>query len=117
MEEEYIPVLISGAAVQMTFGLKNYMMDYFPKIHIIRKEYTLHVDKETYYGHVSHNGVYISWTHFLEGYDDYTDSINVGLHEMAHAVSYDLFLGETDLHDVKFKDRLNGYTKEGAKIY
>ena len=26
VEEEYIPVLISGAAVQMTFGLRNYLM-------------------------------------------------------------------------------------------
>lgn len=28
-EEEYIPVVISGAAVQVTFGLKNFLMDYF----------------------------------------------------------------------------------------
>ena len=117
VEEEYIPVLISGAAVQMTFGLTNYLMDYFPVIHIIRKEYVLNVDKETYYGHVSRNGIYISWSSFLEGYEDYGDSVNVGLHEMAHAVSYDIFLGHEDREDYQFKQRLQKFSKEGTLIF
>ncbi|HEV7780456.1 MAG TPA: zinc-dependent peptidase, partial [Chitinophagaceae bacterium] len=117
VEEEYIPVLVSGAAVQMTFGLANYQMDYFPVIHIIRKEYVLNVDQETYYGHVSKSGIYISWSSFLEGYSDYADSVNVGLHEMAHAVSYDLFLGEQDRHDEAFMERLKGFTKIGTTVF
>ncbi|MEO7922522.1 MAG: zinc-dependent peptidase [Chitinophagaceae bacterium] len=117
VEEEYIPVLISGAAVQMTFGLKNYLMDYFPVIHIVRKEYTLNVDKETYYGHVSRNGIYISWEHFLEGYRNYGDSINVGLHEMAHAVSFDVFLGQQDHHDRTFRQRLEDFREDGIPVF
>lgn len=117
VEEEYIPVLISGAAVQLTFGLRNYRMGYFPVIHVIRKEYTLDINRETYYGHVSRTGIYISWNHFLEGYADYNDSINVGLHEMAHAISYDAFLGYEDEHDRKFKERLNEFTEEGKPLF
>lgn len=117
VEEEYMSVLISGAAVQMTFGLKNYLMDYFPVIHVIRKEYVLNVDKETYYGHVSRNGIYISWNHFLEGYSDYGDSINVGLHEMAHAVSFDVFLGQQDKHDLNFKERLESFIQKGRPVF
>ncbi len=117
VEEEYMSVLVSGAAVQMTFGLRNYLMDYFPVIHVMRKEYKLNIDKETYYGHVSKNGIYISWNHFLEGYQDYKDSVNVGLHEMAHAVSYDVFLGNQDYHDSKLKDRLQGFRKEGGPVF
>ncbi len=117
VEEEYIPVLVSGAAVQMTFGMKNYLMDYFPVIHIIRKEYTLNIDKETYYGHVSRSGIYISWNSFLEGYEDYADSVNVGLHEMAHAVSYDVFLGQQDRHDVDFKERLQAFAKQARPVF
>lgn len=117
VEEEYIPVLISGAAIQMTFGLKNYLMDYFPVIHVIRKEYTLDIDKETYYGHVSRNGIYISWNSFLEGYEDYADSVNVGLHEMAHAISYDVFLGQQDRHDADFKERLQGFVKQAKPVF
>lgn len=114
-EEEYIPVLISASAVQLTFGLQNYLMDYFQIIHVIRKEYMLNIDKETYHGHVSKNGIHISWNRFLEGYRDYTDSENVGLHEMAHALSYDVYLGLEDRHDKNFKDRLNDFAEE-AKI-
>ena len=116
-EEDYMLILISGAAVQMTFGLRNFLMDYFPVIHVIRKEYTLHHDNETYYGHVSRNGIYISWSHFLAGYKDYSDSVNVGLHEMAHAVSYDVFLGLQDRHDRKFKQRLQEFRLEGGPIF
>jgi MtfA peptidase len=117
VEEEYIPVLVSGAAVQITFGLHNYLMDYFPVIHIIRKEYILNVDRETYYGHVSRNGIYISWNRFMEGYEDYTDCCNVGLHEMAHAISYDAFLGEEDKHDTKFKQRLENFGTIGRPVF
>jgi len=117
VEEEYIPVLISSAAVQMTFGLRNYLMDYFPVIHIIRNEYVLNVDKETYYGHVSRSGIYISWNHFLEGYHQYDDSVNVGLHEMAHAVSFDAFLGDEDRHDRRFKNSLENFAEKGRLVF
>ncbi|MCX6318566.1 MAG: zinc-dependent peptidase [Bacteroidetes bacterium] len=115
--EPYIPLLISGAAVQITFGLKNYLLDFFPVIHVIRKEYVLHMDKETYYGHVSPSGIYIAWNHFLDGYADYADAINVGLHEMAHAVSFDVFLGQCDHHDHAFRSRLEEFSEEGRPVF
>lgn len=117
VEEDYMLILLSGAAIQLTFGLQNYLLDYFPVIHVIRKEYTLHIDKETYYGHVSRNGIYISWSHFMEGYQDYSDGVNVGLHEMAHAVSYDVFLGMQDRHDRSFKERLRYFQQEGKPVF
>ncbi|MBI5373084.1 MAG: zinc-dependent peptidase [Sphingobacteriales bacterium] len=117
VEEDYMLILLSGAAIQLTFGLRNYMLDYFPVIHVIRQEYTLDIDKETYYGHVSKNGIYISWTHFMDGYRDYSDSINVGLHEMAHAVSYDVFLGAQDRHDHGFIERLQDFREEGTPVF
>lgn len=117
VEEEYIPVLISGAAVQLTFGLRNYLMDYFDVIHVVRKEYVLDIDKETYYGHVSKNGIYISWNRFLEGYSDYTDSVNVGLHEMAHALQFDAFLGMEDSNDRMTKERFNEFSEEGRPVF
>jgi MtfA peptidase len=117
VEEEYIPVLISGAAVQLAFGLKNYLMDFFHIIHVMRKEYVLNIDKETYYGHVSKNGIHISWNHFMEGYKDYGDSVNLGLHEMAHALQFDAYLGYENEHDRNFKDRLNDFSDEGRPVF
>lgn len=116
-EDEAILILISAAAVQLTFGLPGFLMDYFQVIHVIRKEYVLHHDNETYFGHVSRNGIYISWDHFVRGYLDYTDGVNVGLHEMAHAVSYDVFLGYQDRHDRGFKKRLQEFRTEGGPVF
>ena len=115
--EDYIPVLVSAAAVQLTFGLRNYRMDYFDVIHIMRKEYVLNIDQETYYGHVSKNGIHVSWKKFMEGYDDYKDCVNLGLHEMAHALQYDAYLGFEDHHDRFFKQRLNDYAAEGRPVF
>ena len=115
--DEKITVLISGAAVQLTFGLKNFLIDYYPVINVIKKEYVLKMDNETYYGHVSHSGIYISWKHFQQGYEDYSDSVNVGLHEMAHALSFDAYLGYEDIHDRSFKERLQEFTEDGVPIF
>ncbi|NOT51547.1 MAG: hypothetical protein HOP10_09745 [Chitinophagaceae bacterium] len=117
VEEEYIVVLVSASAVQLTFGLQNYQMDYFDVVHVMRKEYVLNIDKETYYGHVSKNGIHISWNRFMEGYSDYTDSENVGLHEMAHALSYDVYLGVEDRHDSDLKNRLNDFAEEAKSVF
>lgn len=117
VKEDYIPVLISGAAIQLTYGLRNYLMDYFDVIHIMRKEYVLNIDRETYYGHVSKNGIHISWSRFLEGYQDYTDAINVGIHEMAHALQFDSSLGNEDDHDRHFKARLQEFSEEGRPVF
>ncbi len=116
-EEEYLPVLISGAAVQLTFGVQKFSMDFFQVIHVIPKEYNLLIDYETCNGHVSKSGIYIAWNHFLEGYNNYTDSINVGLHEMAHAVSFDVFLGEQDDHDFQYRKRLEMFVETGRPVF
>lgn len=115
-EDEHIPILISGAAIQLTFGLGNYLMDYFEVIHVIRNEYVMNVSQRTLYGHVNHNGIHVSWTHFMHGYNDYTDSRNVGLHEMAHALHFDAFFGIEDNHDRSFKERLTDFSKEGMPV-
>lgn len=115
--DEFIMVLISGSAVQLTLGLKNYLMEFFKMIHVIKTEYTLKLDNETYYGHVSKTGIYISWDHFVKGYADYGDGSNVGLHEMAHAVSFDIFLGEIDRHDIAFRSRLEEFMEEGRPVF
>lgn len=116
-EEENIPVLISGAAVQITFGLTNYIMDYFSVIHVIPAPYVLQLNDEMYDGHVSRTGIYISWNRFQEGFKYYNDSRNLGLHEMAHAISYDAFLGHEDKDDRKFKQRLREFNEKGVPVF
>lgn len=105
--EDRMPLLVSSAAVQLTFGLDNYLMDYFKTIYILKHNYRYGLYNVPFEGHVSDDGIYLSWSNFLREFTDYSDGQNVGLHEMAHALTYVNFPvqegGETTFYD-KFKD-------------
>jgi Mlc titration factor MtfA (ptsG expression regulator) len=116
-EEEFMPVIISGAAVQLTFGLRNYLIDYFPVINVIKKEYKVPGHEEIFEGHVTSQSINFSWSNFLEGFENYADSENVGLHELAHAISFDIFYGNNENGSDMLKKRLNEYVHEAAPVY
>lgn len=92
---EEVEVLISAAAVQLSFGLKKYLLPFFKDIHILADAYQAIDSNETYIGHVAPNGIFISWKYFVRGYADYSDGVNVALHEMAHALHHENFIRET----------------------
>ncbi|MBA2498456.1 MAG: zinc-dependent peptidase [Chitinophagaceae bacterium] len=86
-----IPVLISASAVQLTFGLQDYKLQQFADIHVLGDAYKIDEEDEYFVGHVEPGSIYLSWQHFLYGYAIADDNINVGLHEMAHALLYNNF--------------------------
>lgn len=100
---EEIAVLVSAAAVQISFGLQNYLLPFFRNIHIVSDAYVALDAKELYIGHVSPTGIYISWKHFVQGFSDYKDGVNVAIHEMAHALHHENFLKETGV-DWEFRE-------------
>ena len=80
--------LISASAIQLTFGLDNYLMDRFSEI-IIYPDIFPAPGGKYYRGETSLRGVMaFSWKHFVEGYDIEDDKYNLGLHEMAHALEF-----------------------------
>jgi Mlc titration factor MtfA (ptsG expression regulator) len=93
-------ILVSASAIQVTFGLKNYMMSYFKDIYILSDAYQMDNEEELYIGHVAPDGIYLSFKHFLYGYSQKNDNINVAVHEMAHALLYNNFFAQygTDSH-------------------
>jgi Mlc titration factor MtfA (ptsG expression regulator) len=86
--------LISASAVQVTFGLKNYMLSHFNDIYILADAYRMDDDEELYIGHVAPEGIYLSWKHFLYGYSNKNNDINVAVHEMSHALLYNNFFAQ-----------------------
>jgi hypothetical protein len=90
--------------VQLSFGLPNYQLEFFKNIHIVADAYEHHRNGELWVGHVEPQGIYLSWKHFLQGYADAHDNVNVAIHEMAHAVYYDNFLDNAGL-DPDFRAR------------
>ncbi|HLF44911.1 MAG TPA: zinc-dependent peptidase [Chitinophagaceae bacterium] len=93
-QNEEIPILVSAAAVQVTLGLKNYRMQHFKNIYVLADAYRMDNDEELYIGHVVPDGIYISWKHFLYGYSDKSDNINVAIHEMSHALVFNNFFAQ-----------------------
>jgi MtfA peptidase len=115
--EEYIPVLISGAAVQLTFGLKNFLLTCFDIINVIKKDYKVPGHVEIFEGHVTSRSINFSWSSFLEGYEDYSDAENVGLHELAHAISFDIFHGNNENSISTTKRRFQEYIHEASPVF
>ena len=115
-DEERIKVLVSAAAVQITFGLKNYLLAYFTDVYIIQRNYHYGLNTMPFEGHVSSNGIYLSWENFDKEFRDYSDGINVGLHEMAHALAYVNFSAEFG-RDEAFRKRFREFSTVGRAIF
>jgi Mlc titration factor MtfA (ptsG expression regulator) len=116
--DEKMPLLISGAAIQLTFGLEKYLLEYFDTIHVLRHDYHYGIYSVPFMGHVSSSGIYLSWDNFLRGYAIDTDADNVGVHEMAHALTYVNFMADsTDDTDDEFKKGFKEFSKVARPIF
>jgi len=93
-ENDDTAVLVSASAIQVTFGLKNYMMSHFKDIYVLADAYHMDNEEELYIGHVAPDGIYLSLKHFIYGYSNKNDNINVAVHEMAHALLYNNFFAQ-----------------------
>ena len=80
------------------------MMQHFKNIYILADAYRMDNDEELYIGHVAPEGIYLSWKHFLFGYSDNTDNINVAVHEMSHALLFNNYFAKYGV-DKNFRDR------------
>lgn len=90
-------VLVSAVTIQISFGLKKFMLPYFRDIFIMPDAYHLKGAGELYIGHVSPKGIYISWRHFQEGFAIPNDGVTVAYHELAHAIHHENFIEETGI--------------------
>src|ERR1035437_8410107 len=105
MTEEMV-VLISACAIQLTFGLEEYILETFSKIFVYPKEYYSKYDHLYHEGEANLNGaIVLSWNNFVEGYDKPHENHNLGLHEMAHALRFDKF--KSDEYDEFFAQYLD----------
>ena len=80
-------LLIAASAVQLTFGLPNIYLQHFDKILVYPNEYYSSITKKYHKGEVNPRFgiIVLSWNNFVAG-NSRGDAINLGLHEMAHAL-------------------------------
>jgi len=115
-ESQEMPILISAAAVQLTFGLDSFMMNYFNDVFVLKDDYHYGFYSRPFLGHVDQTGIYLSWDNFMKGICGQTPNCNVGLHEMGHALAYVNFITETD-QDKHFKKEFKNFSKFARPIF
>ena len=84
-------VLISASAIQLTFGLRKIFLTHFDKILIYTDAYYSNITQKYHLGEVNPRAgiIIISWKSFIDGYANLSDSLNLGIHEMAHAIHFE----------------------------
>jgi len=92
--------LIAAAAVQLTFGLPNITLKHFNKILVYPTDYYSSINRQYHRGEVNprFKSIVLSWQHFVEGFSNPTDGINLGLHEMAHALKLENIIQNGEHH-------------------
>src|SRR5579863_8311598 len=115
-ESAEMPILISAVAVQLSFGLDKFMLNYFDDIFVLRDDYHYGFYSRPFMGHVDQTGIYLSWDNFIKGLNGQTPNCNVGLHEMGHALAYVNFITQTE-EDKHFKREFLNFSKVARPIF
>jgi len=111
-----MPILVIAVAVQLTFGLEKFKLNYFDDIFILRDDYHYGFYSRPFMGHVDQSGIYLSWDNFVKGVSGQTPNCNVGLHEMGHALAYVNFVTQTE-EDKYFKKEFHNFSKVARPIF
>ena len=81
-------LLIGATIVMVTFGWDDIRLRHFSKILIYPDTYYSTISKQYHRGEVNprYGIIAMSWNCFLNGMEDEKDGINLGIHEVAHAL-------------------------------
>ena len=81
-------ILIGATIVMVTFGWNDLRLPHFSKILIYPDSYYSTISKQYHQGEVNpmHGIIVMSWSCFLNGMDNEKDGVNLGIHEVAHAL-------------------------------
>lgn len=114
---EEIKVLIAGAAVQLTFGLDKFVLQHYHTIMIYPREFHSRLLRKNLKGGTMVQGTMLfSWEDFKDGYADEHDGINLGLHEMAHALKFDVTYGDRNF-DTHFANYIENWESAGYRAF
>ncbi len=109
-------VLVAASAVQLTFGLPNIYLRHFRRILIYPDNYYSNITKRYHKGEVNpaFRIIVLSWKNFVEGYLDTTNAINLGLHEMAHALRLENIIrnDEYQFFDAELLDQFDDWARK-----
>ena len=89
--DEHKKLLISATAVMLTFGMRRYLIASVKRFIIYPDAYESVLNRAEHIGEYnpSLKTIVFSWSDFLKGHEIQNDNLNLGVHELAHALSYE----------------------------
>lgn len=100
-----IKVLIASTAVMLTFGFRDFYIGIISKIVIYPSSYYSNINKAYHKGEFNpkFKALVLSWEHFVKGFDNESDNLNLGIHELTHAIHLNS-MKERDVSSIIFND-------------
>ncbi|EDP97800.1 hypothetical protein KAOT1_21597 [Kordia algicida OT-1] len=87
---ERMQLLIASTAIMITFGFSRYLLSRFETILVYPQHYFSNVTQQFHKGEAnpSYKTIVFSWEDFQEGIKIEDDNLNLGIHELTHAVHF-----------------------------
>lgn len=91
--------------IQLTFGMRNYLLDYLNTIVLYPSSYYSILNKTENNGEFNprSKAMVLSWEHFQQGNKHKNDGVNLGFHEITHVIHYSAIKGN-DINSEIFYD-------------
>ncbi|MBJ6368813.1 zinc-dependent peptidase [Snuella sedimenti] len=98
-------ILIGATAVMLTFGFRDYYIGLISKIVIYPKKFYSHTNKAYHKGEFNPKlkALVLSWEDFKQGFKNGKDNLNLGIHELTHAIHINS-MKERDVSSTIFSD-------------
>ncbi|MFM7022214.1 MAG: zinc-dependent peptidase [Flavobacteriales bacterium] len=112
-----VKIQVAACAIQLTFGLEGFLLDNIKHVQIYPRKYYSRWGGTYYKGEYRKDGVLrLSWEDFVKGFHHTTPGINLGLHEMAHALDVGTLHDEpSDTFFQNYYSRWTGVIQETFK--
>lgn len=87
---ERMQLLISATAIMLTFGFDRYLFSNFETILVYPQDYFSTITQQYHKGEANpkYKTIVFSWEDFEEGIKIEDDNLNLGIHELAHALHF-----------------------------
>lgn len=113
---EHIVILVSACAVQITFGLSNFLIEHFEYVLIYPDIYNSPITGKRHKGETNISGfICFSWKDLAAGIDNTNDNYNLGLHEWMHALRFNGIKGAES--DYFFENYINKWIAASMQEY
>jgi len=93
-----VKVTIAATYVQLTFGMRDYLIESFEHIVVYPSVYFSNPAQNWHKGEFNPRvrTIVFSWEDFKEGFETISDNLNLGFHEFSHAIHHYFFTFRKD---------------------